>query len=239
MAYIDALKHLEFLVSEAEGVDKELLDKASKLISSSLDLQQQAYVLIAKAYYGASNNNLELEDDIQNQFMFIDNLDAFEHEEGKKNIEKENKKISRLDPSGFTETNKALHDYAGEIVKKAKELFKSEPIMAQVWSYRWGGYDMVSCDLFSQDLTVSMPVNISAVERQLFEFRNEFPDEPEVFDMAEAVHLTGLITQALDAKVSVGLGRNEVNPDVLAKPLEEGHTNGEINLWKQYVPKNE
>ncbi|HII2980401.1 TPA: hypothetical protein ACY2HE_001660 [Yersinia enterocolitica] len=46
MAYIDALNHLEFLVSEAEGADKELLYKANKLISSSLDLQQQAYVLI-------------------------------------------------------------------------------------------------------------------------------------------------------------------------------------------------
>ncbi|HIF0756558.1 TPA: hypothetical protein ACXYP6_005050 [Escherichia coli] len=76
-----------------------------------------------------------------------------------------------------------------------------------------------------------MPVTISAVERQMLEYL----DEPEVFDMAEALHLAGLITKALDAKVIIGLGRNEVNPDVLAKPLGEGHSNGEINLWKQGV----
>lgn len=49
------------------------------------------------------------------------------------------------------------------------------------------------------------------------------------------LELAGLITKALDAKVIIGLGRNEVNPDVLAKPLGEGHSNGEINLWKQGV----
>lgn len=229
--YIEALKELESLVKQANGADKKLLEKAACLIKQSEDLQEEAYVLIAEAYQTASNNDLELEDSIHGQFVFMNNFDELEEEENEKenNREKESQKVSRLEPSGFTETNKALHDCAGEIVKKAKEIFKSKPVIAQVWSYRWGGYDMISCDLFSQDRTVSMPVTISAVERQMLEYF----DEPEVFDMAEAVHLAGLITKALDAKVIVGLGRNEVNPDVLTKPLEEGQTNGVINLWQE------
>lgn len=231
ISYIDALKELESLVKQANGADIKLLEKAASLIKRSEELQEEAYVLIAEAYQTASQNNLELEDSIHSQFVFMNNYDEFEKEgyEKGKNREKELQNISRLEPSGFTETNKALHDCAGEMVKKAKAMFKSEPVIAQVWSYRWGGYDMISCDLFSQDRTVSMPVTISAVERQMLEYL----DEPEVFDMAEAVHLAGLITKALDAKVIVGLGRNEVNPDVLTKPLGKDHTNGEINLWKE------
>ncbi|NPE55899.1 hypothetical protein HLB25_10295 [Dickeya dadantii] len=231
ISYADALKELESLVKKANGADKKQLEKAASLIKRSEELQEEAYVLIAKAYQTASHNDLELEDSIHGQFVFMDNFDEIEKEENEKgkNREKELQNISRLDPSGFTETNKDLHDCAGAIVKKAKEIFKSEPVIAQVWSYRWDGYSMISCDLFSQDRTVGMPVTISAVGRQMFKVL----DEPDVFDMAEAVHLAGLITKALDAKVIVGLGRNEVNPDVLAKPLGEGHSNGEINLWKE------
>lgn len=230
-SYIDALKQLEPLVNQANGADKKLLEKAASLIKRSEELQEEAYLLIAEAYLMADNNDLELEDSIHSQFVFMSNFDELEEDENEKenNREKESQKVSRLEPSGFTETNKALHDCAGEIVRKAKAMFKSEPVIAQVWSYRWGGYGMISCDLFSQDRTVSMPVTISAVERQMLEYL----DEPEVFDMAEAVHLAGLITKALDAKVIVGLGRNEVNPDVLTKPLGKDHTNGEINLWKE------
>ncbi|WP_031281627.1 hypothetical protein, partial [Photorhabdus temperata] len=134
MAYIDALKRLEFLVSEAKGADRELLDKANQIISQSLELQKEAFSVIGKAYDSACNDNQELEDDILSQFMFMNDFDEIEKESQKQEEKKEHEreckllKISRLDPSGFTETNKALHDCAGEIVKKAKALFKSEPV---------------------------------------------------------------------------------------------------------------
>ncbi|MCL6336287.1 hypothetical protein EXT65_21065 [Pectobacterium carotovorum subsp. carotovorum] len=235
MAYIDELKHLEFLVEQSNGVDKNLIHKANELISRSLNFQEQAYILLSKAYADSSNNNPELENNIQSQILHIENLDEItkEYQENEKEIqqleEAELIKLSHLEPSGFTETNKELHDCAGKIVKKAKEKFKDEPVITKVWAYRFGGYNMISCDLFTQDRSVTMPVTISAVERQMLDDL----DEPDVFDMAEAVHLVGLITQALDATVIVGLGRNEINPHVLAQPLGEGHTNGAINLWRQ------
>ncbi|MFH7556444.1 hypothetical protein ACFHU4_16970 [Escherichia coli] len=237
ISYIEAVKELESLVKQTNGADKKTLEKAASLIEQSENLQKEAYTLIAKAYQTASYNNLELEDSIHSQFSFINNFDAFkkEEDEKEKNRENELQNISRLEPDCFTETNKALHDCAGNIVKKAKEFFKSEPVIAHVWSYRWGGYSMISCDIFSQDRTVSMPVTISAVERQMVEYpaKSDVFTEVEVFDMAEALHLAGLITQALDAQIIIGLGQNEVNPNVLAKPLGEYQSFGEINLWKE------
>ncbi len=233
MAYIDALLRLEFLVTETKNADKTLLDEARKLINESLKLQERAYSVLGSAHDSSSNDNEELEDDILNQYMFLNDFDQIEKEiieaEEKSGRERESEleKISRLEPSGFTETNSALHECAGKIVSNARELFKSEPVIAQVWSYRWGGYDTISCDLFTAEREDCMPVTITATGRQMLDYL----DEPDVFDMAEALHLAGMITKALDAKVIIGLGKNEVNTALLSKPLTDGHTNGEINLW--------
>ncbi|ENS5471315.1 hypothetical protein ACE1P8_004418, partial [Salmonella enterica] len=114
ISYIEAVKELESLVKQANGANQKLLEKASSLIRKSEDLQEEAYVLIAEAYQTASHNDLELEDSIHGQFVFMNNFDEIEQEENEKEKSKgeELQKISRLDPSGFTETNKALHDCA-------------------------------------------------------------------------------------------------------------------------------
>lgn len=234
MAYIDELKYLKELVGQSNGADEKLLQKANDLISQSLRSQEQAYTLISKAYAVSSNNTPEFDDTVQNLIIHLDNFAEIskEFQENEKEAqqlkEAEILKTSHLDPSGFTKTNNELHDCAGKIVRYAKEKFKKERVIARVWAYRFEGCNMMACDLFTQDRSVTMPVTISAVERQMLDDL----DEPEVFDIAEAIHLVGLITQALDAKVIVGLGRNETNHQVLALPLGEGHTNGAINLWQ-------
>ncbi|HBW0966177.1 TPA: hypothetical protein MEE01_005646 [Klebsiella pneumoniae] len=230
VSYIEEVKVIHSLVKKANGADEEKLQKAEGIFKRIDDLAEEAYLLIAEAYQTTSNEDLELENNIHAQFVFINNFDDYEVEETEKgeNRQKELLKISLIDPSGFTETNKELHGCAGKIVKRAKEVFKSEPVAAEVWSYRWGGYNIISCDLCSLDQKISMPITISAVERQMLEYF----DEPEVFDMAEALHLVGIVTQALGANIKIGLGGNEVNPDVLSSPLKEGATNGRIHLWE-------
>lgn len=95
-----------------------------------------------------------------------------ENPDGERFVEDaERLKMSRLESSGFTETNTALHNCAVEIVKKAKELFNSAPVVAVVWPYRYGGYEMISCDLFSEDRTVGMPITISAAKEHVWRFR--------------------------------------------------------------------
>ena len=142
--------------------------------------------------------------------------------------------MSDLNPTAFTFTDKEIHDCAGKIVKQAKEIFNAAPVTARVWSFRHDGYEMISCDLSDQGETKWMPIVITATGEQML----EIIDEPEVFDMTEALHLAGLIVRAMDAKVIVGRGQNEINPEVLAKPLIGRETNGKINLWKQEGAKH-
>lgn len=145
-------------------------------------------------------------------------------------------KTSEIGPSGRTFTNSELHDCAAKIVQDAKRLFDVEPVIAHVWSYRDGGYEHLSCNLFSADQRLVMPITIFVSGQQLLDL--EYVDKPQVFDMTEALHLAGLITAALNAKLILSRWCNETNPDVIAKPLEQGKINGKINLWKQEGAKN-
>lgn len=114
--------------------------------------------------------------------------------------ENELAKISILDPSGVIETNNELNDCAMRIVKKAKGFFIHGAVMAHVWSYRCGGYNVITCDLFSQDKKLIMPITISSGGRQVLDNL----DGLEVFDMVEALHLVGIVTKKLNANVFLG-----------------------------------
>jgi hypothetical protein len=136
---------------------------------------------------------------------------------------------SSLPSSGFTHTNKDLHDCAKEVVMKARERFKSEKITAKVWSYREQGDECLSCDLhLEKDSNARISILITCAG----EYDFDCWDEPYVHDMAEALHLAGLITRALHCDVIIGLGKNETNEEVLTKPLIPGETNNPINLWR-------
>lgn len=139
--------------------------------------------------------------------------------------------FSYLPASGFTKTNTLLHEFASRVVAEAKSRFGDNKIKAGVWSYREQGREFLSCDLFSIDesIDICMPITICAEGEYCFDMN----DEPDVIDMAEAVHLAGIITKALDAVVEIGRLCNEVNECVLEFPLKDNETNGHINLWKK------
>lgn len=139
------------------------------------------------------------------------------------------KEVSKQPASGFTETNTELHKCAGAIVKHAKN-FTGQPT-AYIWAYREQGREFLSCDICF-DNNKWIPITICAEGEYSFHYSNTICDEPDVSDMAEAIHLAGIITSALDAKIILGRHQNEVNHDVLQRPLESGETNGCINLWR-------
>ncbi|EOG1717651.1 hypothetical protein ACK3OH_004539 [Salmonella enterica] len=142
----------------------------------------------------------------------------------------EAQRVSQLPPSGFTMTNTELHSAAKRIVERAREYFKCSPapLDAHVWPYRYDDCLMLSCDLHCKsDVTKIMPITITA-SKQLELSRL---DEPQVYDMAEALHLVGIVTRSLNAKIVLGCGENETNPDVLHEPLKDKQTNGSIELW--------
>ncbi|EHA1126437.1 hypothetical protein FG475_15055 [Vibrio navarrensis] len=134
---------------------------------------------------------------------------------------------SDLPPSGSTFTNSALHKTAKAIIGKARELFGSTPVSVHLWAYRRSEDEYLSCDFFVTDnLKLTMPITISIADEADFEVW----DEPIVVDMTEAIHLSGLLISALNAHVFVGRHDNEINESLLAVPLNEGETNGSIDL---------
>jgi hypothetical protein len=241
MSYIEELERLIFLLEGLDGVKSRDIINAKKLIKKSIELQKKTFEILYDSFRKCKINNDEegysypVMDNILCQIDFINHFEQLDeeyrhneaiHGEFKK---LEQNKLSVLEPSGFTNTNIELHDCAKRLVDKAKALFKYEHLKAKVWSYRWDDSMVLTCDLFSLTSELSMTITISAVGRLMLDYL----DEPEVYDMTEAVHLVGLITKALDAKVLVGRGDNEINTAILDNPLSEGQTNGTINLWKE------
>lgn len=133
-----------------------------------------------------------------------------------------------LPASGFTNTSTEHYRWAGTVVKEARSLFGDSPVQACVWPYREQGLDYLSCDLFSGE--ESLPVTICVCGETYFPEVTGGAAEADVCDMPDAIHLAGMITKGLGAEVVLGRSQNEVNEDVLAKPLVPGHTNGPIDL---------
>ena len=100
-------------------------------------------------------------------------LQAFEEQQHQKEFQELEKQqyqmplISALGPSGFTETNDGLHAFVGKVVAKAKETFQQKPILCCLWGFRHDEYEMLSCDLFSDDKLLCMPITITACHQRL------------------------------------------------------------------------
>ena len=71
-----------------------------------------------------------------------------------------------------------------------------------------------------------MPIIITAAK----EYDFSVTDEPDVRNMTEALHLSGLIVSALNATIRVGLHKNETNESLFVKPFDKGQTNAPIDL---------
>jgi hypothetical protein len=96
------------------------------------------------------NSNVQLTDEEEQE------LQAFEEQQYQVTL------LSDLGSSGFTETNDKLHAFAGKVVAEAKETLQKKPIQCRLWGFRHDGYEMLSCDLFSDDKSQCMPITITA-----------------------------------------------------------------------------
>jgi len=238
----DEIESLQALLASNCQEGAAVSPAVSSLLNQAKALQLEAVSVLSNAFASYEKRTCDQE---QTDFEFtalqqldlLENFDAIKREDDDcerqqaLNLEREALRISELPPSGFTMTNTELHNAAKRIVTAAREYFGASPapLEAHVWAYRFDGCTMLSCDLQNLcDVTKAMPITITA--SGLLEVTH--PDEPQVYDMAEALHLVGLITRSLDAKVVVGRIENETNHDVLHKPLEGAETNGYVELWK-------
>ncbi|MCW6560052.1 hypothetical protein NFB50_16460 [Yersinia ruckeri] len=233
MAFLKKLEHLQKLIKQLGDDEKNSIETSMQLIKQSKDLQQLAFEHLWRVFseYNKTTKKTEqkLVDEIYALIDYLNHFETIEDHYNKKEEEiSESMRISNLDSSGFTGTNEDLHECAGKIVAESKKQFGGSSLSAHLWAYRHGDAEILCCDLYCKDTDTHMPITITATGMQHF----GGTDEPYVYDMTEALHLSGLVIRALDVTVEVGRGSNEVNAALLANPLGENHTNGPINLWK-------
>lgn len=237
--YLDEIKMLQTLLAHHCEEGEKISPAVTALLDQSVLLQRKALALLGDAFTACEKRTGEedcgeFEEEVRAQLCFLQQFDEINaHKEKQERdefaeMESETQWLSDLPPSGFTDTSVELHRAAGQIVANARQRYGLTPLTASVWAFRYNDFIMLSCDLAAEGKhEPCMPVTITASGR----LELSTLDEPDVFDMAEAVHLVGMITRALGAKVVIGRGANEVNPEVLAGLLQEGQTHGAINLW--------
>lgn len=139
-------------------------------------------------------------------------------------------KTCYLPASGFTHTHISAHTWVGKVVKAARKELGDVPIVAGISPYREQSREHLSCDLHSPSNDKWFPITLCAQGEHEFLEVNGGAAEADVYDMAEALHVAGMIVAGLNASISLGRRQNEVNEAVMASPLPPGHTNGPISL---------
>lgn len=233
MNYENVINHLKHtldqagLLPEAESTATEsLMRQAASLLDQAADM----LVLVAENHLKASQaHNAELNhalSDVLNFEGVAEMLEQYQIEQDARDA-LESPKKSTLGPDGFTFTDTGLHNMAGQLVSHIRQQSNGQALQARVWPYRHDDAQMISFDFTIKGTNQIIPVCVSALGEQCA----EPVDEPTVYDMAEALHLIGMVTRALDAEVTIGRYRNERNVAVLAQPLQAHQTNGPISLW--------
>ena len=138
---------------------------------------------------------------------------------------------SQLGPDGFTFTLTKAHIWCEQQVKKIREAieFNSGEIQGHIWAYR---HD--DCEMLALHVTVDgESIYDATITGNDGEYESILSgDEVYIPDMVEAIHLAGIIFMSLDIPLCIGRNVNELNEDVLYRPLKNNETNGPINLWK-------
>jgi hypothetical protein len=144
--------------------------------------------------------------------------------------DKDSGKTCYLPASGFTHTHIDAHAWVGKAVKAARKELGEKLITAKISAYREQGREHLSCDLWSPSSDNWFPITLCAEGEHRFPEIKGGAAEAGVYDVAEALHIAGMIAAALDASITVGRRQNEVNETVLDTPLQPGQTNGPVSL---------
>ena len=133
----------------------------------------------------------------------------------------------RLPASGLTYTPAEIHEWARHVASLARESLTGN-ITAHVSPYRHGDHEHLSCDL-QDEMSEYYPITLITGAAHDFS-TSPMGTDACVPDMSEAMHMAGMVIELLNARVSLGRYHNETNPEVLARPLKPGQTNGAMAL---------
>lgn len=124
---------------------------------------------------------------------------------------------SYLSASGFTDSNNGIYDWAKTAMNAVKLRLTGSIINGCLWAYRHQDVEYISLSFedeteknYSFTITTGFPYELKSIS------------EPIVPDMTEALHMAGIIIQALEANMLIGRGWNEVNRYCIPEPFKEG-----------------
>lgn len=132
---------------------------------------------------------------------------------------------SQLSSSGFTNTNPIIYNWCEHHVGIIRNQFGDNlsNLSANLWSYRYDGFEAFSFDIFQGKQFYTMTLMATgSLDKNLDN------SDYDVVDLSEALHIVGIIAEALKLQVKIGRRENETNRSLLSEPLTGNQTNGRL-----------
>lgn len=132
--------------------------------------------------------------------------------------------ICNLPASGFTQTPPMVLEWVDRAVADAWDAFQGAAVVAYVWAYRHSAGQYLACDIWHEAAHDGVPKKCFGITF-VVGVGPDFSDarEPWVADMADALHMAGIVLMALGARVTLGR-LDEVNQDAQAAPCPRRST---------------
>lgn len=133
--------------------------------------------------------------------------------------------VCRLPASGFTDTLNGVYDWATKVVAKVRSDLGVGPVRVSVWAYREQERQWLAADFHADDFGLARSYPMTFVVGETHDFDLE---EPNVPDMTEALHMVGILCEALGATIEIGRRCNEVNRYCTPEAWGPGQTNARL-----------
>lgn len=118
-----------------------------------------------------------------------------------------------LTSSGETKTPTPAFNHASTLVRHVREKIPDASYKAKIWPYRFSGTAYLCVDVEGVLTGETYPITLRIAD----EMNLGSIDEPAFEDMADALHYAGILTQGLEAALSLGLDQLEINADITEK----------------------
>ena len=119
----------------------------------------------------------------------------------------EHAKLCRLTASGFASSHPTVEQWLEQVLIQIRATLAEGPVNAHLWSYRVDGSIFVACDLWQDGKSESIAITF------LPGLRPDLSDvlQPQVPDMADALHMAGMVVGSVRATVTLGRRTGELS----------------------------
>lgn len=133
-----------------------------------------------------------------------------------------------LPSNGFTFTKNEVYDWLRNIVRKIKSEIGDEKLVAYSWAYRVGddNQELLAFDIVNDKEEIYPLAFCPVAEKHGY----QLGDVVDVPDLIEAWHMIGMLTQAMNIEVHIGVTGNELNEYCTDEWKLPNQTNAQMKL---------